>query len=118
MSTEGETLYSEWTSNIRLKQTRFIRCKSKPPSTAIFKKVCCFDMSASGFDTIPSTLLFSMSKRTAPPFFNPRPLFGMDVKYTAEANAFYPLQVKTSIDRNIQKAIEDMIQKFCVLIRK
>ncbi|MEC3839068.1 peptidoglycan D,D-transpeptidase FtsI family protein [Bacillus amyloliquefaciens] len=38
------------------------------------------------------------------------PLFGMDVKYTAEANAFYPLQVKTSIDRNIQKAMEDVLK--------
>ncbi|MBY8912844.1 penicillin-binding protein 2 [Bacillus sp. YC2] len=38
------------------------------------------------------------------------PLFGMDVKYTAEANAFYPLQVKTTIDRNIQKAMEDVLK--------
>lgn len=38
------------------------------------------------------------------------PLFGMDVKYTAEANAFYPPQVKTSIDRNIQKAMEDVLK--------
>ncbi len=34
----------------------------------------------------------------------------MDVKYTAEANAFYPSQVKTSIDRNIQKAMEDVLK--------
>ncbi|MCC9022227.1 peptidoglycan D,D-transpeptidase FtsI family protein [Bacillus nakamurai] len=39
------------------------------------------------------------------------PLFGMDVKYTAEANAFYPLQVKTTIDRNIQKAMEDVLKE-------
>ncbi|MCY8522513.1 peptidoglycan D,D-transpeptidase FtsI family protein [Bacillus atrophaeus] len=39
------------------------------------------------------------------------PLFGMDVKYTAEANSFYPLQVKTTLDQDIQQAMEDIVDK-------
>lgn len=39
------------------------------------------------------------------------PLFGMDVKYTAEANTFYPLQVKTTIDQSIQKAMEEVLDE-------
>ena len=58
------------------------------------------------------------------------PLFGMDVKYTADANPFYPLQVKTTIDKKVQRAMEDvladqrvsqsvhMIQQFCILFRQ
>lgn len=40
-----------------------------------------------------------------------RPLFGLDVKYTAPANPFYPVALQTTIDRKAQaimeKAIED-----------
>ncbi|MCY8282408.1 penicillin-binding protein 2, partial [Bacillus inaquosorum] len=39
------------------------------------------------------------------------PLFGMDVKYTAEANTFYPLQVKTTIDQSMQKAMEEVLDE-------
>ena len=37
------------------------------------------------------------------------PLFGMDVKYTEQANPFYPIAVQTTIDRTIQQRIEQMI---------
>lgn len=37
------------------------------------------------------------------------PLFGMDVKYTEQANPFYPITVQTTIDRTIQQRIEQMI---------
>lgn len=37
------------------------------------------------------------------------PLFGMDVKYTADANPFYPLQVKTTLDKKVQQAMEDVL---------
>ncbi|MBS4162405.1 penicillin-binding protein 2, partial [Klebsiella pneumoniae] len=37
------------------------------------------------------------------------PLFGMDVKYTADANPFYPLQVKTTIDKTIQQSLEEIL---------
>lgn len=37
------------------------------------------------------------------------PLFGMDVKYTEQANPFYPLTVQTTIDRTIQQRIEQII---------
>ncbi|MFN2745134.1 MULTISPECIES: peptidoglycan D,D-transpeptidase FtsI family protein [unclassified Bacillus (in: firmicutes)] len=39
------------------------------------------------------------------------PLFGMDVKYTADANPFYPLQVKTTIDKKIQESVEDVLSE-------
>lgn len=37
------------------------------------------------------------------------PLFGIDVKYTADANPFYPLQVKTTIDKTMQQKLEDIL---------
>ncbi|MCY7913701.1 peptidoglycan D,D-transpeptidase FtsI family protein [Bacillus haynesii] len=37
------------------------------------------------------------------------PLFGMDVKYTADANPFYPMQVKTTIDKKVQQTMEDVL---------
>ncbi|KAA6448803.1 peptidoglycan D,D-transpeptidase FtsI family protein [Bacillus swezeyi] len=39
------------------------------------------------------------------------PLFGMDVKYTADANPFYPLQIKTTIDKQIQQSLEDILNE-------
>ncbi|MDA1477370.1 peptidoglycan D,D-transpeptidase FtsI family protein [Bacillus changyiensis] len=37
------------------------------------------------------------------------PLFGMDVKYTADANPFYPLQIKTTLDKEMQKSLEQIL---------
>ncbi|WP_307892121.1 peptidoglycan D,D-transpeptidase FtsI family protein [Bacillus swezeyi] len=39
------------------------------------------------------------------------PLFGMDVKYTADANPFYPLQIKTTIDKQVQQSLEDVLNE-------
>ncbi|OLP65448.1 Penicillin-binding protein 4B [Bacillus pumilus] len=39
------------------------------------------------------------------------PLFGMDVKYTAEANAFYPLEVQTTMDENMQAEMEKILKE-------
>ncbi|BBP91087.1 hypothetical protein BsIDN1_47050 [Bacillus safensis] len=38
------------------------------------------------------------------------PLFGMDVKYTAEAHSFYPLQVQTTIDEDMQAEMEKVLK--------
>ncbi|WP_353855129.1 penicillin-binding protein 2 [Bacillus sp. Bos-x628] len=39
------------------------------------------------------------------------PLFGMDVKYTAEANSFYPLQVQTTMDEEMQVEMENILKE-------
>ncbi|MFC4320876.1 peptidoglycan D,D-transpeptidase FtsI family protein [Litchfieldia salsa] len=39
------------------------------------------------------------------------PLFGIDVKYTAPANPFYPVAIKTTIDREMQELAEDLVIK-------
>ncbi|MFS0654758.1 peptidoglycan D,D-transpeptidase FtsI family protein [Bacillus sp. 179-C3.3 HS] len=39
------------------------------------------------------------------------PLFGMDVKYTAEANSFYPLQVQTTMDGDMQADMETILKE-------
>lgn len=38
------------------------------------------------------------------------PLFGMDVKYTAEAHSFYPLQVQTTMDEDMQREMENALK--------
>jgi penicillin-binding protein 4B len=42
------------------------------------------------------------------------PLFGIDVKYSAPANPFYPVAVKTTIDREIQQLAENIIDKHTI----
>ncbi|MFC3883023.1 peptidoglycan D,D-transpeptidase FtsI family protein [Bacillus songklensis] len=39
------------------------------------------------------------------------PLFGIDVKYTGAANPFYPVNIKTTIDENIQQMAQDVVEK-------
>lgn len=39
------------------------------------------------------------------------PLFGIDVKLVGEANPFYPVKVLTTIDRDIQKEAENLVDK-------
>lgn len=39
------------------------------------------------------------------------PLFGIDVKYAGQANPFFPLQVKTTIDQTLQKEIESLLDE-------
>lgn len=39
------------------------------------------------------------------------PLFGVDVKYAGQANPFYPLQIKTTIDQTLQKEIEALLDE-------
>ncbi|OAT84328.1 penicillin-binding protein [Bacillus sp. MKU004] len=43
---------------------------------------------------------------------NGGPLFGADVKYLAPANPFYPLNVKTTIDMDIQQALEEVADRY------
>ncbi len=43
---------------------------------------------------------------------NGGPLFGVDVKYLAPANPFYPLNVKTTIDPKIQRALEEVADHY------
>ncbi|XXM73647.1 peptidoglycan D,D-transpeptidase FtsI family protein [Lysinibacillus sphaericus] len=43
---------------------------------------------------------------------NGGPLFGADVKYLAPANPFYPLNVKTTIDKDIQQALEEVANQY------
>jgi penicillin-binding protein 4B len=40
------------------------------------------------------------------------PLFGADVKYLAPANPFYPLNVKTTIDTDMQQALEAVADQY------
>jgi cell division protein FtsI/penicillin-binding protein 2 len=42
------------------------------------------------------------------------PLFGIDVKYTGTANPFYPVNVKTTIDENIQRMAEEITEKYAL----
>lgn len=42
------------------------------------------------------------------------PLFGIDVKYSAPANPFYPVAIKTTIDREIQQLAESIINKHSI----
>lgn len=39
------------------------------------------------------------------------PLFGVNVKYMADSNPFYPVTVETTIDKEIQQAAEDVLSK-------
>src|SRR5690606_17386495 len=39
------------------------------------------------------------------------PLFGIDVKLVGEANPFYPVKILTTIDRDIQKEAENLVDK-------
>ncbi|MGG3924775.1 penicillin-binding protein 2 [Metabacillus fastidiosus] len=39
------------------------------------------------------------------------PLFGVNVKYIADANPFYPVSVQTTIDRQVQLAAEELTEK-------
>ncbi|MFD1736677.1 peptidoglycan D,D-transpeptidase FtsI family protein [Bacillus salitolerans] len=39
------------------------------------------------------------------------PLFGIDVKYTAPANPYYPISVQTTIDKRMQEAFESIATK-------
>jgi cell division protein FtsI/penicillin-binding protein 2 len=39
------------------------------------------------------------------------PLFGIDVKYTAPANPYYPISIQTTIDKTIQEKIEEITTK-------
>jgi penicillin-binding protein 4B len=39
------------------------------------------------------------------------PLFGIDVKYTGTANPFYPVNIKTTIDEDIQQMAEAVVEK-------
>ncbi|MGM7721030.1 peptidoglycan D,D-transpeptidase FtsI family protein [Metabacillus sp. Hm71] len=39
------------------------------------------------------------------------PLFGINVKYIADSNPFYPVTVKTTLDKNIQAMAEDVLTK-------
>ena len=50
----------------------------------------------------PSKLIFHVDGKGAP-------LFGIDVKLTGENNPFYPLRVKTTIERNIQDRLEQLL---------
>ncbi|MFZ3588258.1 peptidoglycan D,D-transpeptidase FtsI family protein [Bacillus sp. DJP31] len=39
------------------------------------------------------------------------PLFGIDVKYTAPANPYYPISIQTTLDKSIQETAEQIIEK-------
>ncbi|KKI88526.1 penicillin-binding protein [Bacillus sp. SA1-12] len=39
------------------------------------------------------------------------PLFGVNVKYIADSNPFYPVTVKTTLNKNIQEMAEDVLAK-------
>lgn len=40
------------------------------------------------------------------------PLFGINVKYVDPANPFYPVNVRTTIDKTIQQKAEDLVDKY------
>ena len=42
------------------------------------------------------------------------PLFGIDVRYSAPSNPFYPLTIKTTIERDIQLIAENIIEQYKV----
>lgn len=39
-------------------------------------------------------------------------MFGIDVKYTGDANPFYPVNVKTTLDLTIQEKVEELLEKY------
>ncbi|WP_349407965.1 penicillin-binding transpeptidase domain-containing protein [Pseudalkalibacillus sp. SCS-8] len=41
-----------------------------------------------------------------------KPLFGLDVKYTAPSNPFYPVSLLTTLDRNAQQIVEAAVDQF------
>ncbi|WP_445612755.1 peptidoglycan D,D-transpeptidase FtsI family protein [Geobacillus sp. YF-1] len=41
-----------------------------------------------------------------------RPLFGLDVKYSDPSNSFYPVTVKTTLDRDVQREMEQIVDRF------
>ncbi|MBS4173630.1 penicillin-binding transpeptidase domain-containing protein [Bacillus sp. FJAT-49736] len=41
-----------------------------------------------------------------------QPLFGVDVKYTGSGNPYYPVNVQTTIDRDLQEKIESLVNKY------
>lgn len=43
-----------------------------------------------------------------------RPLFGVNVKYIADSNPFYPISVKTTIDREFQQVAENLFESYNV----
>lgn len=43
---------------------------------------------------------------------NGGPLFGVDVKYVEPANPLYPVKVVTTIDKNIQEKVEQLVDKY------
>lgn len=43
---------------------------------------------------------------------NGGPLFGIEVKYSEPANPFYPVMIKTTLDKDYQIAAEETIKKF------
>ncbi|MGG1677511.1 peptidoglycan D,D-transpeptidase FtsI family protein [Neobacillus sp. NRS-1170] len=40
------------------------------------------------------------------------PLFGINVKYVDPANPFYPVNVRTTIDKNLQQKAEELVDKY------
>ncbi|MQR95463.1 peptidoglycan D,D-transpeptidase FtsI family protein [Fictibacillus phosphorivorans] len=38
-----------------------------------------------------------------------KPLFGLDVKFRSQSNPLYPLHVKTTLDKNMQEAVEETL---------
>jgi penicillin-binding protein 4B len=42
------------------------------------------------------------------------PLFGVDVKYLAPANPFYPLDIQTTIDSELQKKMEELVDQHSI----
>ncbi|TDB50863.1 MULTISPECIES: penicillin-binding protein 2 [Bacillaceae] len=40
------------------------------------------------------------------------PMFGIDVKYTGDANPFYPVNVKTTLDLTIQEKVEELLEQY------
>ncbi len=40
------------------------------------------------------------------------PLFGIDVKYVEPANPFYPVNIKTTIDKDIQEMAENLVDQY------
>ncbi|AGT32882.1 penicillin-binding protein 4B [Geobacillus genomosp. 3] len=41
-----------------------------------------------------------------------RPLFGLDVKYSDPGNPFYPVTVQTTLDRDIQQEMEQIVDRY------
>lgn len=41
-----------------------------------------------------------------------RPLFGLDVKYSDPGNPFYPATVQTTLDRDIQQEMEQIVDRY------